>query len=678
MSDVPPHAELSGRITDCIDGRKVVSALFLTYKFDPAFFELEVLPLLFSGASFSHATAIRAVQLDEQLRTIDGEVAVYYDAGGLISAAKESAKLDVRRIPIAQNAIFHPKNVLLLVERSAEDGVTTRSLIVASMSANLTRAGWWENVEACHIEELAEGDKTMLREDLLSFLAALRRRAIAAADQQRALDDIVAFLRRSTEERSRRFTGDRLHTRFFWGAENLLEFLHAATDDRLRGAYLEVISPYFDLADESEPLKALIDAFEPKETRVFLPRGPKGAALCPDGLYEMVRNIPNTSWCRMPKAITRVAKRDDAPDRFVHAKVYRFFHKNPAKEYLLVGSANLTRAAHQRGGNFESGFLVERSGGRPDFWLEPDRQKPKAFEPRSEADEVGDLPIIPLALRYDWTKDLAEAMWLGTERSRVLAIRARAVELGSIGPLEPKQWIVLPKSFAAKLRQILSETSFIEVQPLGGEAGKVLVSEEGMGKKPSLLLSLSIADILRYWSLLTPAQRTAFIAAKWPKVADTGDGSDLVTVIREERGPNTFFDRFAGFFHAFSTLEREVRKAMTNKRVKDVHYRIFGSKYDSLPTLVERIAEPSDQADDVERYVIVLCALQLIDQVRAEFPEFWTAHREDGRVLDQRINQLRENIRASLAAKQEGLLSYLEWFDRWFLKRTKALEVSLD
>src|SRR5687767_10787870 len=80
MSDDIPHAQLSERVTDCIDGRKVVSALFLTYKLDPAFFELEVLPLLFGGASFSHATAIRAVQLDELLRTI-GEVAVYYDAG---------------------------------------------------------------------------------------------------------------------------------------------------------------------------------------------------------------------------------------------------------------------------------------------------------------------------------------------------------------------------------------------------------------------------------------------------------------------------------------------------------------------------------------------------------------------------------------------------------------------
>jgi hypothetical protein len=269
-------------------------------------------------------------------------------------------------------------------------------------------------------------------------------------------------------------------------------------------------------------------------------------------------------------------------------------------------------------------------------------------------------------------------MWLGSGRSRRLAIRARAVDFGQVGPLEPKQWAVLPAPFAASLRQVLSETSFVEVEPQGGEAGKVLVSEEGMAKKPSLLLSLSIADILRYWSLLTPAQRTAFIAAKWPKGADQGDGKDLVTIIREERGPDTLFDRFAGFFHAFSTLEREARKAMENKRPKDVHYRIFGSKYDSLPTLIERVAEPSDQLDDVARYVIVLCALQLIEQIKVEFGEFWTTHKDEARALDQRINELREDIRASLAVKQEGLTAYLEWFDSWFLKKTKALEPSLD
>ncbi len=47
------------------------------------------------------------------------------------------------------------------------------------MSANLTRSGWWENVECCHIEELVEGERSRLRDDLIAFLDLLRRKTPA-------------------------------------------------------------------------------------------------------------------------------------------------------------------------------------------------------------------------------------------------------------------------------------------------------------------------------------------------------------------------------------------------------------------------------------------------------------------------------------------------------------------
>ena len=62
--------------------------------------------------------------------------------------------LDVRR----KNGVFHPKVILLLVDDlkrgDANEGGVAQSLIVAIQSANLTRQGWWENVECTHIEEI--------------------------------------------------------------------------------------------------------------------------------------------------------------------------------------------------------------------------------------------------------------------------------------------------------------------------------------------------------------------------------------------------------------------------------------------------------------------------------------------------------------------------------------------
>ncbi len=491
IADIP-HAALSDALTARIGGRTVVSAVFLTYKFDPAFFEQEVLPLLF-GLPLDHASAIRIVQLEDKLRDLSGEVAIYYDAGGLIAAAKDSAKLDVRRIPVRhRTGIFHPKNIFLLLEQSSESGeqATERALLVGCLSANLTRAGWWENVEVCHFEEIRHGDKTLLKGDIAQFLTAIKRRAVAGDMGQQAVDDILSFLRTSTEARQRRSSNEFMHARFYSGAQPVHEFLDSAAGEKLRGAYLDIVSPYFDDADDCRPLALLVDTFQPKEVRVSLPKDGGGLANCRDSQYEAVRSMPGVSWARLPTQVTKLSTREGAPQRFVHAKVYRFFHRNPGREYLFVGSANLTTAAHDSR-NLESGFLVEReSPGRPDFWLISEKRKPTGFEPRTEADEQECVATIPLVLRYDWSRGLAEAMWLDASPSPEFKLDARGVLLGRVTSLRPREWKVLPDTIAQQLRTALEETSFVRVSGIDGEPAYILVQEEGMAHKPSLLLQL--------------------------------------------------------------------------------------------------------------------------------------------------------------------------------------------
>src|SRR5262249_20930407 len=154
--------------------------------------------------------------------------------------------------------------------------------------------------------------------------------------------------------------GSELHTRLYSGSESFLEFLDSAAGNRLREMDLEVISPYFDESTDCAPLVALIDKFKPKEVRVLLPEE-SGAVNCREALFESVRALQGVTWGRLPADRTRASgsSTETRPPRFVHAKVYRFISRNPAKELLFVGSVNLTSAAHQRGGNFESGFLVE-------------------------------------------------------------------------------------------------------------------------------------------------------------------------------------------------------------------------------------------------------------------------------------------------------------------------------
>lgn len=80
--------------------------------------------------------------------------------------------------------MFHPKLVLVLVEDSTdedeEEAVAEghpESLIVGVLSANLTRAGWWENLETGHFEEVHDKDWTYetysFRKDLLGLVPGM-------------------------------------------------------------------------------------------------------------------------------------------------------------------------------------------------------------------------------------------------------------------------------------------------------------------------------------------------------------------------------------------------------------------------------------------------------------------------------------------------------------------------
>ena len=677
MADVIPHAVLSEQLQERIGGRRIVAAVFLSFQFDPGFFEQEILPVLLD-VPLSHAKLVRLIQLDDSLRACAGKVAVYYDANALVGGA-DSAKLDVRRIPIrVETGVFHPKNVLLLLEKPEADdeGHRVRSLLIGAMSANITRAGWWENVEACHFEEIAEDENTRLKDDLLDLLRDLRRRAPEGIEHE-AVEEVIGFLR-ATGQRVNRVSGDRLLPHFYSGRESFPDFLDRVAGGRIRGSYLEIISPFLDNASNSKPLKELIERFKPKEVRLLLPRARSGEAACRKDLYDSIRKMSqtmNVHWGKITGAILSGGKAESASERFIHAKVYRFFTQKPKQEICFIGSANLTNAAHQRGGNWETGLLVEVDCPQmPDFWLALEEKRPENFHSQSEAD-TSSSGGSPLVLRYSWSRRVAEAFWDADETSPSLLLMARGVQLGNVRPLRSKKWTQLGEDFSRQLAKLLVETSFVEVHGFGKMPVLLLVLEDGMSQKPSLLQTLSVADILRYWTLLTPAQRSAFIEARTPDLALCPEGSDLVARIKIKLEQETFFDRFAGFFHSFGCLDREVRVQLSEGRDAEAAYRVFGKKYDSLGTLIDRVVSDDGMKDDVDRYVILLCAQQLLHELKSHFPDFWKVHLRDADELNAALVQ-GQQVRNRLIAKDPNeMTTFLDWFDKWFIKRAVTMEV---
>lgn len=676
MADIP-QAVLSEKFEEGLAGRRLLAAVFVTFRFDPEFFEQQVLPV-FVETPLSHVEAIRRVQLEDALKEVPHRVAVYYDQNGL-EAGGGSAKLDVSRIAIAYSTgIFHAKNVFALVEeREANDeGVKAKSLLVASMSANLTRAGWWENVEVCHIERLEEGEPTRLRTDLLAFLGRLERLSgDKAADGNASIVAIRAFLK-STNQRATRSGAGWLHPHFFDGRTAVVDFLKGATGQNLNNLYLEIISPYFDKGPESWPLQELVSEFKPREVRVFLPKKDTGEALCSSDLYEWIRAQQNVSWGALPKAVARGGQSDDVKPRTVHAKVYRFFLANPKREYLFVGSVNLTTPAHKRGGNLETGFLVEiESSRRPEWWLDTETRRPAIYEPQSEDDGAASTAGTRLSLRYRWDRKTAEAYWDSSEKSPVLNVLRSGVSLFSVDTLSPRTWRRLDESAAAAMARELQSTSILQVAGDRPEPVPVLVQEDGMAQRPSLLFDLSPGEILRYWALLSDAQRAAFLEQHAPEAAMAGTGAQLVGKYVRIVDHDSFFDRFAGIFVSFGQLERNVRASIGAGNDRSAVYRLFGQKYDSLGRLLSRIQEDAGKSADnlIEYYVMALCARQTITEIKREFPDFFREHADEAKGLEAQlgiVDVLRERLSAS---GDHEFATFLAWFEEWFLKRAKPL-----
>ena len=595
------------------------------------------------------------LQLEDGLRDID-HLAVYYDHGALSQDA-EPARLDYRRIDVHRaGGVFHPKLALLLVdehEETTDSSVSNQSLVVACLSANLSRAGWWENVECGHIEEIQDQElaatRVSYRRDLLAVLRRVRGSA-AEGDDHSALDAVHAFLRYRTprEQYTNTKAGGRWYTRLF-GGEGGLNFADWLVEVGLGGrdCNLEVISPYFD-ASGAYPLKQLLNALEPRETRVYLPCDADGSALVTSNAYRSIAALDGVQWAVVPEAITRrssgLSGQRSTPRR-VHAKVYRLWRKG-GPDVVVVGSVNCTTPAHRHGGagNLEAAFLVDASDEKfgQRWWLRPlehDVSNHAEVAP-DEADGLDNLPF-GVSIRYDWGEG---TLAVRIEREIALTIQVTDISgrhLFDIRCGDAERWRVLDDEAANAVCASLESSSFVVLRHNDAQ-WRVLVREEGMAHHPSILSQLSPDEILEYWSLLSAEERASFLERHAP-FDQKIEGIPVAQKVDPLETRDTLFDRFAGVYHAFGCLQRNMEVALQDGRYKEAETRLLGAKYDSLPELLRKFLE-RDDGDPVLVYVTFLTAKQIRDSLAKHDPKFF----RDRRSLTVKLDSL--IARASSAA----------------------------
>ncbi len=677
-----PMEVLSRRLGDAIDGRRLRVGVFTTFSFDPAFFELQVLPLLFPDYSFSQPDKVRRAQLDDALRTVE-PLAVYYDRQALAQDS-EPAQLGYRRIDVGRRTgCFHPKVLLLLVDDHHEEGeFVHEALIVGLLSANLTRAGWWENLECAHLEEIkdreVDNQPCPFRTDLLALMQLIKRSA-REDDDQSALDRVHEFVRTRTQTQrvERRKSRGTYHTRIFCGQQqqSLADWLR---DRRLRdeSLNLEVLSPFFD-GDGAGPLPALQDAVRPRETRVYLPTKLDGEAEVSQDAYAAIAEVAR--WAQLPTDVAARGKSAEAQGtqpRHVHAKVYRLWRKG-GPDLLVVGSPNLSTPGHSRAtaGNLEAAFLVDvtDSGYPQRWWLEPVDQDAERFAETVPAEEDGLEGVgLNLSLQYDWsTNELSYRLLRedGDEPvTRFEVNQPSGPHLFSVNRPRAGRWVTCPEDAAAQVRELLASTSFLQIT-YQGRSWRILVREEGMGYRPSLWTELTPEEILEYWSLLTAAQRAAFLERL------TGDSLEgLPTAIKDPlKSHDTLFDRYAGIYHAFGCLSRHIETALDEGREAEAETRLLGAKYDSLPSLLEKTLA-RDDADPIVSYVTLLCARQLRDDVVGRYrDDFFKTRKKGLAALDRLLARLPDLKNAlPLSDDDDERAAFLDWYESAFLRPARV------
>ena len=667
---------LSRRLGDAIDGRRLRAGVFTTFSFDPAFFELHVLPLLFPDYSFSQPNKVRRAQLDDALRTVE-PLAVYYDRQALAQDS-EPAQLGYRRIDVGRRTgRFHPKVLLLLVDDHHQEAEPVRrALIVGVLSANLTRAGWWENLECAHLDEIkdreVDGQPCAFRTDLLALIQLIKRSA-REDDDQSALDRIHEFIltRTQTQSVERRKSRGTYHTLIFCGQQqqDLADWLReqGLRDERLN---LEVLSPFFD-SSSAGPLPKLQEAVRPRETRVYLPTQPDGAAEVNAAAYDAIAEV--ATWARLPTDVAGLGKSGEAQGaqpRHVHAKVYRLWRKG-GPDLLLVGSPNLSTPGHSRAaaGNLEAAFLVDVTGaGYPQrWWLEPVEKDAERFVETAPAEDDGVEGVgLNLSLQYDWSTSELSYRLVNEDNdqgvTRFEVNQPGGAHLFSVDQPESGHWVTCPPDAAARVRDLLASTSFLQITSTG-RSWRVLVREEGLGYRPSLWTELTPEEILEYWSLLTAAQRAAFIERL---TRDSLEG--LPTAIRDPlTSQDTLFDRYAGIYHAFGCLSRHIDTAFDERREAEAETRLLGAKYDSLPALLEKTLA-RDDADPIVRYVTLLCARQLRDDVVGRYRDFFETRRKGLATLDRLLAQLPDLKNALPLPDDDDRAAFLDWYESAFLR----------
>ena len=634
---------ITSYINEVIQGKKVLSAIFTTFNFEPEFFETEIIPTLFQDEKYySQHPIIKRFQVKQELEKSKIDLEVFYDK--TVFDSEETPQMEYAHHAINHpDGAFHAKLVYILFEN--ERG--SKTLLLYAGSNNLSKSGWWDNIEAGNYILI---DKTNYISEFtfdnikksLSYLKGNRQ----IKHNAHTLEDIERFLLNNVKIAK----NENNKTYFYFQRYKNYTCKHLFQDflykKRPAITNLDIISPFFSDSDDSN---LHIDTFTNKfNIKILLPKNPQGKILCTPQYYEHCKLDENVSWSLFTEELEKGLEIEsdsngEANFRKLHAKIYHFY--NESSSWFFTGSFNFSYQAFNK--NIEAGFLYKSDEKCQSLLVE--NSLDLTFETNlMDVDnpyKKDDLNSLDVAILFDWD-------------TKTLVLKSNTTELDNLVTLTNSTGQVLDtitinenheseSSASRVLYEYLEKNSYVYIF---GQA--ILVQHVNWKYKPNNFPPMSISEILSIYSSLdikddTSEQRYIIHLLKELEKK----GALYESSMRElDLNEKSFFSEYAEIFFSFRKLNTALLNAKESDDIQLLEY-YFRMQYpDSFASIIEKV-ETDEKLDITTRYLVVLSMEEIYETV-------------DLYIGDPFFNDL-QKLKAKIK-KEIGQEDFLQWFEEEF------------
>jgi len=660
---------ISDLVAESIEGSLVSAAFFSTFSFEPDFFELEIMPLLLAQKSeqgqetyqpaLSTNDAIRWQQIERLMSQRHIDASVIYDPA--VYQCERSPRLEIAYHGYSPRKGCQHAKLIAMVLESPNEEVSDKEVLFGAGSFNLTRAGWWDNIECGHFVKL---NHQWAPDNLCaSIIEALTFYQQTLGHRDVALEKVIAVidaLPKSADE-------EQLEFYFGTGDKSFSDFISQQRDY----TDLEVISPYFAESAENNEIREFLSQFESR--RILLPIDPRddSRAKVSEEIYQDLEAI-GVQWCGWRNKVVKKLKENDIP-RELHAKVYRMSAKE--KVDLFIGSVNFSYKAFKE--NIEAGFLIRDCGQDK---LLTDKSITASFFDDIQADKHGDianeqggLPVLNLS--YCWKEktltlnsvvDWHHPIRLLNDADEELAL----IEETSNG--KPAQITTVVE----RIEQHLKNSSLVIAASVDDEQQEVrrelILSQQNVFARPSVLPPLSLTDLLGIFRGMS-ASKILQITEHYAKLSEMAlmysSNEDVSEQLQSES--QNFFSEFSEINSAFYHLNMTLCQARIEDDQRTLDYYLLGKQPDSLHGALHLLSleeEKSKEIDPVIRYlslVSILGTLELLEECSSDLAN----------LVRVQISQIETSNQLRLTDGQDDPTydaKFFSWFKREFLKSNQV------